>query len=116
MGLWIDHEIQGLTVLSDTVVHSGQAMHDTAAGLGSLAGLPFVGDRIAELERRVELEADRAIESGRSSRSNISRLAVLIGITVAVIPTVPPIALYLLIRFRPRKGVGGHGARDGVSR
>ena len=108
MGLWVDHEIEGLTVLSDTVVRSGQAIHQTADGLGSLGTLPLVGERIVELERRVQAQADLAIASGRSSRSNIAHLAVLIGVSVALMPTVPPLAGWLLLRpTRRSSGEGG---------
>ena len=107
MGLWVDHEIEGLTVLSDTVVRSGQAIHQTADGLGSLGTLPIVGERIVEVERRVQAQADLAIASGRSSRSNIAHLAVLIGVSVALMPTVPPLAGWLLLR--PTRRTSGEG-------
>jgi hypothetical protein len=112
MGLWVDHEIEGLTALSDTVVRSGQAIRQTADGLGSLGSLPFVGERIVDLERRVRAQADLAIASGRASRSNISRLAVLIGVSVALIPTVPPLAAWLLLR---PPGRGANEARSSTA-
>ena len=104
IGLLVWDSVRGLGELSDTVVTSARALDQTEDALAQIEdtveGLPFVGE-IADLEKlrkSVRQTAREARASGRSSREDIRRLALLLGISVAVAPTLPAIALYLPLR------------------
>jgi hypothetical protein len=98
MGVAIGHEVSNLTSLSDTVVTAGQAVRDTGQALKSLEGIPFVGDRIAPIERQIADAGNSAVASGQQSRGDIEDLAFLLAFAIAVIPSVPLLALYVPFR------------------
>jgi hypothetical protein len=97
LGVWTGYEVKALRSLSDTVVTSGSAMRTTGKAIGALGAVPFVGGDIARVANRVTAAGVSAQRSGRESRSTVDRLAILLGIAVGLIPTVPVIALYVLL-------------------
>jgi hypothetical protein len=108
IGLYAFAEVRRLRELGDGAVAAGVALHRTADGLGALRTLPFVGEEIAELERRVDEGAARAERAGRQAREGVDRLAVLLGLVVALGPTAPLAAVYLPSRLawsRDRRAV-----------
>ena len=98
LGFAIGHEVSNLTTLSDTVVTSGQAVQRTGQALRRLEGLPFIGDRIADVDRQIDAAGRSAVASGQQSRDSIDRLSVLLTFAVAVIPSVPVLAVYVPFR------------------
>lgn len=99
LGIAIGHEVSELTTLSDTVVTAGQAVQTTGRALGNLEGLPFgIGDRIAAVHTQIDTAGASAVASGQQSRSSIEDLAVLLTVAIAVIPSVPVLALYVPFR------------------
>jgi hypothetical protein len=89
------YEVSSLRTLSRTVVKAGAATESTGHALTAIAHLPFVGGQLAQLgEQAIEAGAS-ARTSGASTATTIDRLAVLFGIAIALIPTVPLLALYL---------------------
>src|SRR5439155_891857 len=67
MGVAIGREVSNLTSLSDTVVTAGQAVRETGQALKNLEGLPFVGERIAPVQRRIAEAGNSAVLSGEQS-------------------------------------------------
>ena len=105
LGIAIGREVRHLTRLSDTVVTAGRAVQETGQALQTLEGVPFVGGRIAALDRRIQAAGRSAVVSGEESRASIGNLAVLLTVTIAVIPTVPILALYAPFRISRRRDV-----------
>jgi hypothetical protein len=103
LGAWTGYEVNALRSLSATVVKSGFAMRSTGEALQSLGAVPFVGRDVSRVGSRVRAAGASAEASGRSSRTTIDRLAVLLGLGVGLVPTIPVLALYLLLR-RARVG------------
>jgi hypothetical protein len=99
MGIWTRHEVRTLHQLSDTVIQSGSAVKQTGDALQGLRSLPFVGGDVARVGRNVSAAGISARRSGRSSRSAVSRLALLLGVAIALVPTVPMLAL-LIVTWR----------------
>jgi hypothetical protein len=97
VGIWTGYEVNALRALSDTVVKSGSAMKTTGGALEGLSGIPFVGADVGRVGRQVTAAGASAEQSGRSSRSTVDRLAILLGIAVGLIPTVPVIVLYVVL-------------------
>jgi hypothetical protein len=92
------HEVLALRDLSDTVVKTGRAVDTAGRALQSVAGIPFVGGRIGPLADEVRVAGESAVASGHSSRASATNLAILLGIAVGLIPTVPMLVLYLVVR------------------
>src|SRR5436190_2461279 len=102
------YEVAALRTLSHTVVKAGQATESMGHALAAIGHLPFVGGRIASLAAQAVAAGASARASGASTATTIDHLAVLLGIAIALIPTVPLLALYLpLLRSwrRDRKAV-----------
>ena len=97
LGVWTGYAVQDLRSLSDTVVKSGSAMKTTGGALEGLSAIPFVGDDVGHVARQVTAAGVSAEESGRSSRSAVDRLAILLGIAVGLIPTIPVLVLYVVL-------------------
>jgi hypothetical protein len=97
MGVWTRHEVLTLRELSDTVVKSGAAVENTGTALQGLGSVPFVGGDVARIGRQATAAGLDAQLSGTSSRSAVGRLATLLGIAIAVAPSVPMIALYIVV-------------------
>jgi hypothetical protein len=98
MGLVVAREVRSLTQLSNTVVAGGRVLLVTGSELNALSSLPFVGDQIRTMARQVDDAADQAIASGRDSRGQVRSLSALLGLAIALVPTVPLIALYAPLR------------------
>lgn len=99
MGIWTRHEVLTLRRLSSTVIQSGRAVEQTGDALQGLRSIPFVGSDVARIGREVSAAGVDARRSGRSSRSSVDGLATLLGVAIAVVPTVPMIAL-LVVTWR----------------
>jgi hypothetical protein len=99
----------GLQETSAGLQRAAGGLHETADALGAIDELPFVpGDPGAAVERtagdverfavRVRVTADDARAAGRDAEESARTLAVVLGLALALVPTVPVIALYLLLR------------------
>jgi hypothetical protein len=96
MGVWTRHEVQTLRKLGGTVVTSGRAVKQTGDALQRLGGIPFVGGDVARVGRQVSTAGVSAQSSGRESRTAVQSLSNLLGISIALIPTVPMLALFVV--------------------
>jgi hypothetical protein len=99
MGIWTKHEVQTLRQLSNTVIQSGGAVKQTGDALQGLRSIPFVGGDVARIGRQVSVAGVNARRSGRSSRTAVDNLASLLGVAIALVPTIPMIAL-LVVTWR----------------
>ena len=97
LGIWTAYEVRNLRSLSDTVVKSGSAMRTTGGALEGLGAIPFVGGDVGRVAREVTAAGISAEESGHSSRSAVDRLAILLGIAVGLVPTIPVLVLYVVL-------------------
>jgi hypothetical protein len=99
--LWIGiaaytaYEVSALRSLSQTVVKAGTATESTGHALAAVGHLPFVGGQLSHLAAQAIDAGASARTSGASTASTVDRLAILFGISIALIPTVPLLALYL---------------------
>lgn len=89
------YEVHALRSLSQTVVKAGSATESTGHALAAIGHLPFVGGRISSLAAQAVAAGASARVSGSATAATVDQLAVLLGIAIALIPTVPLLALYL---------------------
>lgn len=97
------YEVAALRTLSHTVVKAGAATESTGHALAAVGHLPFVGGRISDLAAQAIAAGASARSSGAATATTIDRLAVLLGIAIALIPTVPLLALYVPLRLSWRR-------------
>jgi hypothetical protein len=96
MGIWTQREVRTLRQLSTTVITSGRAVKQTGDALQGLSSIPFVGGDVGRVGRQVSAAGIDARRSGRSSRTAVDNLATLLGVSIALVPTVPMIALFIV--------------------
>jgi hypothetical protein len=99
----------GLRETSAGLNRAGRGLHETAAALEAIGRLPFVngnpGRAVEQTADDVERFAVRVRQTGRdarvtgaAARDSAGTLAIVLGLAVALGPTLPIILLYLLLR------------------
>jgi hypothetical protein len=97
---WSGYTIWQLSELGETVTTSGEALESAGTAVESFGRVPVVGDRAAELGREVVVAAVDISARGHEITSRMRQLALLLGISIAVMPTTPVAGLYLPLRLR----------------
>jgi hypothetical protein len=99
MGVAVSRQVGGLTSTTYTISNVGGAIDQAGAALQSLGSLPVVGERLSGPADQIRSTGRSAVASGRDSRASIHRLSGLLGFAVALIPSVPLVAIYLPVRI-----------------
>lgn len=102
------YEVAALRTLSHTIVKAGAATVSTGHALSALSQIPFVGGKLGSLAAQTIAAGVSARASGGSVATTIDQLAVLLGIAIGLIPTIPLLALYVPLRLswrRDRKSI-----------
>ena len=98
VGAWVGYEVWQLSDLGTTVAESGRALDAAGSGLQSLGDVPVVGDQTAQVGDQVRANADGIVAAAGEARSGARRLSVLLGLAVALVPSVPVLAVHLALR------------------
>jgi hypothetical protein len=99
LALFVGREVRNLRELSDTVVTAGVAIEETGGLVRNLGSIPFVGGQVSTVADQVEEAGRSAQASGRDSRDSTENLSVLLALSIALIPTLPLLGLYLPLRW-----------------
>lgn len=119
-GVLVAHEVRGLAELSDTAGRLGEAVVTVGETVQSL---PLIGEQVSEPAGRVREAGADAVASARSARASARRVGVLLGVSIAAIPSLPVLLFYLPARIgtaRERRALkravagGGRPAVDEV--
>ena len=100
---------EGLDETSAGLRRASRGLHETSDALSIVGDLPFVDvDPGVAVERtagdvdrfavRVAAAAEDARETGASAEESAGTLAIVLGLAVALTPTLPALLLYLLLR------------------
>ena len=98
VGVWTGYELWQLSDLGMTVAGSGRALESVGSALESLAPVPVVGDRTAELGAEVRGNAAQIVSGAGEARGSMRRLAILLGLAISLVPSAPVLALHLAVR------------------
>ena len=93
IGIWTGVEVWRLSELTETVGESGIALDEAGEGLESLRRVPLVGGEAAELGGRVRQNGADIVTGAEQARGSVRRLALLLGVTIVFVPTVPVVAM-----------------------
>jgi hypothetical protein len=99
----------GLRETSVALRRAGGGLHETSDALAPLSRLPFVpanagaaiertADDVDKIAVRVRTTAGDARRTGLAAQESARTLAVIIGLAIALAPTVPLALMYLLLR------------------
>jgi hypothetical protein len=106
VGAWTGYEVWQLSDLAETVEVTGRSLDEAGIALESLAEVPVVGGGTAELGSRVRADAREIVVSADQATGSIRRLSVLLGLVIALVPSVPVVvarhtALHAAARATP---------------
>jgi hypothetical protein len=99
----------GLQETSAGLQRAAGGLHETADALAAIDQLPFVpgnpgvavertADDVELFAARVRVTAQDARVAGKDAQESARTLAIVLGLAIALVPTVPIVALYLLLR------------------
>ncbi|MDQ1715547.1 MAG: hypothetical protein QOC60_1492 [Frankiaceae bacterium] len=100
LGAWVGQQMWQVSKLTTTVADSGHALHQAGEALTSFAGLPLVGERSALLGTTVTQNADQIVLGATDAQRSTRRLAVLLGLSITLVPLAPVLGFYVPARRR----------------
>jgi hypothetical protein len=103
VGFAVAQEVKGLSEISDTVATVGRAT--TAVG-ETIRALPVVGGSFEEPAEDISAAGREAVRSAQDARESAGSVATLLGLSIALIPTLPVLLLYV-----PGRIAGGRERR-----
>lgn len=105
MGAAIGVTIWSLSGLADSTVESGRALDSAGQALEGIGRVPVIGDGPGEFGTQVRATASGIVQNGEQAGHSLKILAVLLGVSIAVVPSVPVIGFYLPFRLARRHDV-----------
>lgn len=109
VGYTLGSTVNELSRLSDGVIGAGEGVSDAAGALVGLADVPLIGGGIQEIADRIDAIGQGTVQKGEASKDAIFNVSLLIGLVVALGPTLPLIVIWLVIRgplTRERRAIG----------
>ena len=101
------YEVWSLTRLADSAEVSARAADSAGQALETLSEIPLVGEQPGELGSEVRAAAADVEGSASQTREDVRRLAVLLGVSIFLIPSSPVLGFYLPARLRRRREIKG---------
>lgn len=93
LGVVVHDAVQELGVLTESVDTAGRAVDDTGRAIGSIQ-VPVIGGAIGSVSREIQAAGQSVIVGAASGRASIDRLAMMLGLLVALLPSLPLLAWY----------------------
>ena len=109
IGYTLGRTVNELSGLSDGVIGAGEGVSDAAGALGDFADVPLIGGGIDAIADQIDAIGQGTVQKGEASKDAIFNVSLLIGLVVALGPTVPLLAVWLVIRAplaRERRRIG----------
>jgi hypothetical protein len=107
VGVWTGVELWQLGELGGAVAEAGRALGSSGDALQGLSDVPLVGERTGELGAEVQRSSADVVTQAEGARGSLRQLAVLLGLTVSLVPSVPAV-LWLVVSGRrgPQSSAG----------
>ena len=102
VGVWTGYELWQLGELGGAVAETGRALGSAGDALEGLGGTPLVGDQTEELGAQVKQSSADIVTQAQGAQGSLRQLAVLLGLAVALVPSVPAVGLLVLSRREPQ--------------
>lgn len=96
VGVWTGYELWQLGELGGAVAETGRALGSAGDALQDLGSTPLVGERTEELGAQVTSSSADIVTEAKGAQGSLRQLAVLLGLTVSLVPSVPAVALLVL--------------------
>jgi hypothetical protein len=96
VGVWTGYELWQLGELGGAVAETGRAFGSAGDALQGLGSTPIVGESTQELGAQLTGRSRHIVAEAEAARSSLRQLAVLLGLTVSLVPSVPAVVLLTL--------------------
>lgn len=105
IGGWAGYTMWSLSELGDTVSSSGEATQSAGDALQVVGGVPVIGERPLELGKEISATGEEITQRGQQVKGQVRQLSLLLGVAIALMPTVPVLGFYLPQRLSRRRSV-----------
>ncbi len=95
LGVWVGYEVWQLSALGTTLVQAGGSFDSAGRALQELRDVPIIGDAPGTIGDELRATAVKMQASGREARGHTRRLAVLLGVALALMPAAPVLVLHV---------------------
>ena len=95
VGAWVGYQVWQLSSLGTTLAQTGTSLDTSGRALQELREVPVIGETTGTVGDELRATAARVQEAGREARKDTRRLAVLLGVAVALGPAAPVLVLHL---------------------
>ena len=92
VGIVVANQVRGLAEMSDTVAGVGRATTTVGQTIGSL---PLVGGSLGKSADQISAAGRDAVASAQSAREHARSVGTLLGLSIALIPSLPVLVLYV---------------------
>ncbi|MEQ6903337.1 hypothetical protein [Nocardioides sp. YIM 152588] len=99
VGAWTGVTLWQAADTGDTISRSGRSISAAGEALTSLGDVPLVGDRTGELGGQIEQNGTEITARGQDVKGQLRQLALLLGISITVIPIASVAGFYLPARL-----------------
>jgi hypothetical protein len=106
VGLWAGYQLWQLAALGGAVADTGRSLAVAGTALEGLGSAPLIGDRTEELGAQVQRSSADIVAQAQGAQGSLRQLAVLLGLTVSLVPSVPAVLLLALSRRRESRPPG----------
>lgn len=103
MGTAIAISLWNLSGLADSAIQSGQALDSVGSAFQGLGRIPVIGGGPGQFGTELRDTASGIVAHGDQAGRSIHGLAILLGITVATVPSIPVFGFYLPLRVSYRR-------------
>ncbi len=100
VGIWTGYELWQLGELGGAVAETGRTLGSAGDALQGLGSTPLVSERTEELGAQVTSSSADIVVEAEGAQGSLRQLAVLLGLTVSLVPSVPAVALLVLLGRR----------------
>jgi hypothetical protein len=95
LGITVGTFVERLGAVGESVEGAGRAIHRAGDAVGRLSEVPLVGEGFETVADEIRTIGDETVQNGRSVEQDIDTLALLIGVGLAVGPTLPVLAMWI---------------------
>ena len=108
LGILVGTFVARLSAVGDGVSDAGRAIGRAGDAVAELSDVPLVGGGFEQLSSEITGIGEDTVERGRSIEDDVDRLAILIGASIALAPTLPVLAVWVpprISRERERRAL-----------
>jgi hypothetical protein len=108
LGVTVGTFVERLGAVGESVEGAGHAIHRAGDAVGRLSEVPLVGDGFEAVANEIRTIGNETVQNGRSVEEDVDTLALLIGVGLAVGPTLPVLAIWIpprMSRERERRAL-----------